>query len=120
MQRSILAPVQPLGGPTDTVPVETSSNEARHPTSTSLIVTGTTMTVAPIAQSTSITRPQNARCVSNNIPTNHSSNGSLCNLSGTNLHPEFQQMMEVMTASNRDLFHCSFREVLQDHDEVME
>ncbi len=55
-----------------------------------------------------------------NIPTNCSSNGLLRNVSGSNLHPEFQQMMEAMTASNRDLFHCSFREVLQDHDEVME
>jgi hypothetical protein len=61
MQRSILAPIQPLGGPTDMVPIETSSNASRLPTSDSLVIPGTTMAVVPIALSTSFSRPQNAR-----------------------------------------------------------
>jgi hypothetical protein len=73
MQRSILAPIQPLGGPTDTVPIETSSNESRHPTSNSLIIPGTTMAVIPIAQSSSTFRPQKTRRVSNSTPSTHSS-----------------------------------------------
>ena len=66
MQRSILAPIQPLGAPTDTVPIETSTNASRRPTSDSLVVPGTTMVVVLIAQFTSFSRRRNARRVSNN------------------------------------------------------
>ncbi len=120
MQRSILAPIQPLGGPTDTVPTETSSNDSRRPTSNSLIVPGTTMAVVPTAQSTSTSRPRNARRVYTNTPPNRGNSASSRNLSGTNLRPELQQMMDAMAESNRALFCRSLREILQDHDEVME
>jgi hypothetical protein len=101
MQRSILAPIQQLGGATDSVPTETFSNESHRPTSNSLIMPGTTMAVVSIAQSTSTFRPRNVKHVCNNTPPNCSSSESSCNQSNFNLRPELQQMMDMMAASNQ-------------------
>jgi hypothetical protein len=119
MQRSILTPNQPLGiVQSNQLHNETSTGEATQPSSNSLVAQGSSIAVAPVSHSTATTtRKRNATCVSTDISPHNNGCGSLGN---SNAHAEISQMMEVFTQSNHALFHRSYREVLQDHDNVME
>jgi hypothetical protein len=66
MQRTVLPPVQPLGGATNRIVSETSTSRSRSISSTSLIVEGGSMAVVPVINATTATtpRPVNTRRVS--------------------------------------------------------
>ncbi len=105
MQRMILPPVQPLGGPTNHIVNEASTSRSRQHSSNSLIVQNGSMAVVPITTSATTTpRPINTRRVSTGSLSRHEniSNGS--SNSASNMHPEISHFMEAMNASNKSLF----------------
>ncbi len=76
MQRTILPPVQPLGGPADQITNETSTSRSRHVSSNLLIVEGGSMAIVPVVNSTSVTpRPANTRCFSTGSISHHGLHG---------------------------------------------
>jgi hypothetical protein len=120
MQTSILTPNQPLGIVQSNQPRnETSTGEATRPSSHSLVTQGSSIEVAPVSHSTAATttRKRNARRVSSDISPHTDGCGST---RSSNVRAEISQMMEAFTQSNNALFRRSYKEILQDHDDVMD
>ncbi len=119
MLRSILTPNQPLGIIQSNQPRnETSTRETSQPSSNSLVAQGSSIVVAPVCHSTATTtRKRNARRVSTDISPRNNGHGSLGNSSA---RADISQLMDAFNQSNNALFRRSVREVLQDHDDVMD
>ncbi len=95
MQRTILPPAQPLGGRTNHIINETSTNRSRQHSSNSLIVQNGSMAVVPITTSAMTTpRPINSRHVSTGSLTCHGNIGNGSSNSASNMHPEISHFME--------------------------
>ncbi len=118
MQRIILIPQQSLGNAhSSQVPNETSTVEAIRPSSNSLAAQGSSLVVVPVSHSTALTtRKKNVHHVSSDVSLHHGS-GSLGNSTAP---AEILQLMNAFTQSNNALFSRSYREVLQDHNNVVE
>jgi hypothetical protein len=80
MQRTILAPVPPLGSNSNEPVSEFSTSKSRPPSLNSLISDGGSMKVVPAAQTTATTpRPITSRHVSTSGLSLHNSNGQVIN-----------------------------------------
>ncbi len=121
MQRTILPPVQPLGGTTDQLFNETSSSRSHQLSSNSLIVESGSMAVVPVVNSTIATpRPVNSRHISTGGFSRRGSSSQASLVSASHRHHDMQGIMDAMNSSNRALFRRSYKEVLEDFDLVNE
>ncbi len=121
MQRTILPPVQPLGEHTNIITNETSNSRSRRETSNSLVVDGGTMTVVPVANSTSTTpRPVNTRRISITSVNRRNGGHQVSSNLASNAHFDRAGIIEALNESNRSLFRRSYKEVIEDLDLVKE